>query len=158
MSITSVTSEALQLKLRELLPSQLGFGTDLSASDTIIPIIDLTAAAEGSALPQQLQEALSFSDITSTSTQNGTDTIINTTGFWLITYTATCTATNSECTLRLKNGVVTKNIFRQRQGSDKGTALTGFFTVFLQAGDEVEAFSGNTNLSLIHISEPTRPY
>jgi hypothetical protein len=60
MSISSVTSEALQLKLRQLLPSQQGFGTDLSASDTIIPIIDLTAAAEGSSLEPSLQQALSI--------------------------------------------------------------------------------------------------
>jgi hypothetical protein len=57
MSISTVTSEALQLKLRQLLPSQQGFGTDLSASDTIIPIIDLTAAAEGSDVPEFLQRA-----------------------------------------------------------------------------------------------------
>ena len=60
MSISSVTSEALQLKLRQLLPSQQGFGTDLSASDTIIPVIDLTAAAEGSSLEPSLQQALSI--------------------------------------------------------------------------------------------------
>ena len=64
MSISSVTSEALQLKLRQLLPSQQGFGTDLSASDTIIPVIDLTQAAEGSGLPSYLQTALAFSSIT----------------------------------------------------------------------------------------------
>lgn len=58
MSISSVTSEALQLKLRQLLPSQQGFGTDLSASDTIIPVIDLTASAEGSDVRPDLQLAL----------------------------------------------------------------------------------------------------
>jgi hypothetical protein len=60
MSISTVTSEALQLKLRQLLPSQQGFGTDLSASDTIIPIIDLTEAAEGSTVDPSLQQALSI--------------------------------------------------------------------------------------------------
>ena len=60
MSISTVTSEALQLKLRQLLPSQQGFGTDLSASDTIIPVIDLTSAAEGSDVNETLQSALAF--------------------------------------------------------------------------------------------------
>ena len=60
MSISTVTSEALQLKLRQLLPSQQGFGTDLSASDTIIPVIDLTRAAEGSDVPESLQTALAY--------------------------------------------------------------------------------------------------
>ena len=60
MSISSVTSEALQAKLRQLLPSQQGFGTDLSASDTIVPIIDLTASAEGSDVRQDLQTSLAY--------------------------------------------------------------------------------------------------
>ena len=65
MSISTVTSEALQLKLRQLLPSQQGFGTDLSASDTIIPIIDLTEAAEGSDVRETLQTAIAFDGSTS---------------------------------------------------------------------------------------------
>ncbi len=64
MGFSSVTSEALQLKLRQLLPSQQGFGTDLSASDTIVPIIDLTAAAEGSDVSESLQQALNFGGAT----------------------------------------------------------------------------------------------
>jgi len=82
MSISSVTSEALQLKLRQLLPSQQGFGTDLSASDTIIPIIDLTASAEGSDVRPDLQLALAFGSITANAIYNTTSTIINTTGFY----------------------------------------------------------------------------
>ena len=46
--ITSVTSEALQRKVRELLPSQRGFGEDLQAQNVIVPIVDLTRSAEGS--------------------------------------------------------------------------------------------------------------
>ena len=84
MSISTVTSEALQLKLRQLLPSQQGFGTDLSASDTIIPIIDLTQAAEGSDVPQNLQTALAFGSQTVFNTNNATDQIANTTGFYRI--------------------------------------------------------------------------
>ena len=70
MPISTVTSEALQLKLRQLLPSQQGFGSDLSASDTIIPIIDLTAAAEGSDVSESLQQALAFGSITAFSENN----------------------------------------------------------------------------------------
>ena len=82
MSITSVTSEALQLKLRQLLPSQQGFGTDLSASDTIIPIIDLTASAEGSDVRQDLQTSIAFGNATVVSVINTTTTIANTAGFY----------------------------------------------------------------------------
>ena len=84
MTISSVTSEALQLKLRQLLPSQQGFGTDLSASDTIIPIIDLTASAEGSDVRSDLQEALAFGSVTAFSTRNTTTTVVSNTGFFRI--------------------------------------------------------------------------
>jgi len=82
MTISSVTSEALQLKLRQLLPSQQGFGSDLSASDTIIPIIDLTSAAEGSDVSESLQQALAFNSITIFSETNSSSTIISITGFY----------------------------------------------------------------------------
>ena len=77
MSISSVTSEALQLKLRQLLPSQQGFGTDLSASDTIVPIIDLTEAAEGSEVPEFLQTALAYGSQTPFDATNTTTTIVH---------------------------------------------------------------------------------
>ncbi len=85
MSISTVTSEALQLKLRELLPSQQGFGTDLSASDTIIPIIDLTEAAEGSSVPSYLTNAINFGGATAVSVNNATVTLTSGTGFWRLT-------------------------------------------------------------------------
>ena len=58
--ITSVTSESLQAQIRALLPSQEGFGTDLMAQNVIVPVIDLTAAAEGSTVPQYLQNSVKF--------------------------------------------------------------------------------------------------
>ena len=88
MSISSVTSEALQLKVRQLLPSQQGFGDDLSASNTIVPIIDLTEAAEGSDVGVDLQQALD-SSTTTTSIVNSTTTIVNATGFFLVRGTIT---------------------------------------------------------------------
>jgi len=109
MSTSSVTSEALQLKLRQLLPSQQGFGTDLSASDTIIPIIDLTAAAEGSDIPESLQQALSFGSQTAFSVQNTTTTIQNNTGFWRIWGVAQMNA-GAGVSVNLTDGVTTKLI------------------------------------------------
>ena len=89
MSLSTVTSEILQAKLRELLPSQNGFGTDLSASDTIIPIIDLTATAEGASTPAILQNALSFGDQTAFKAANTTVTLANTPGFYRVVAGAT---------------------------------------------------------------------
>ena len=48
--IITVNSEELQSTIRDLLPSQSGFGSELQASNVITPIIDLTATAEGSVL------------------------------------------------------------------------------------------------------------
>ena len=58
--IITVNSETLQAQIRDLLPSQAGFGSELRASNVITPIIDLTATAEGSGLPQDFARALAF--------------------------------------------------------------------------------------------------
>ena len=79
--VIRVTSEALQSTIRDLLPSQNGFGDDLMASNVIIPTIDLTASAEGSSLPLELNNALAFDSQTSFQVTSGSTTIINTTGF-----------------------------------------------------------------------------
>ena len=78
--ITSVTSEALQLKIRQLLPSQTGFGSDLMAQNIIVPIIDLTATAEGSDVRSDLQSAMSFGGITDFNVRNATTTLITNPG------------------------------------------------------------------------------
>jgi hypothetical protein len=83
--ITSVTSEALQAKIRELLPSQQGFGEDLQAQNVIVPIIDLTAAAEGSGIGTSYQQALAFGSQTSFQLSNGNTDLANTAGFWRLT-------------------------------------------------------------------------
>ena len=90
--ITSVTSEALQAQLRNLLPSQEGFGTDLMAQNVIVPIIDLTRAAEGSSVPQNLQTSLAFGSQTAFSANNSTVVIANTAGFYRVNGIMTCVA------------------------------------------------------------------
>ena len=92
-----IKSQAIEDKVNQLLPSQGGFqaGVDFSASTTIIPIVDLTETAEGSALRQDLQKALSFTTATPFSVDNTTSTIINTTGTWRITATANAKPNNS---------------------------------------------------------------
>ena len=74
-----IKSPDLEDKINQLLPSQGGFaaGVDLSASTTIIPIVDLTESAEGSGLRQDLQQALSLTSVTSFAVNNTTTTIIN---------------------------------------------------------------------------------
>ncbi len=144
MSISSVTSEALQLKLRQLLPSQQGFGTDLSASDTIIPIIDLTAAAEGSDVPEYLQTALAFGSQTAFSQTNGSSTIISTTGFFRIIGTADIESPSSGTPrvahITATDGLSTKTIWgmtRDPNGAFYMDALPFDFTVFVNTGESI---------------------
>jgi hypothetical protein len=151
MSISTVTSEALQLKLRQLLPSQQGFGTDLSASDTIIPIIDLTEAAEGSDVPEFLQTALAFGSQTVFSARNATDVIANTAGFYRIVGSASMRSSsgaNVSAVLQMSDGLSTKNVYALTivNGSTDVSLSENFdLTVFLDTGDSISAISDSAD-------------
>ena len=146
MGFSSVTSEALQLKLRQLLPSQQGFGTDLSASDTIVPIIDLTAAAEGSDVPENLQTALAFGSQTAFSAANADVTIANTPGFYKIVACVVqfnSSGSGKVCSFDMTDGVTTKSIWAMETVAaiDAYTTQNVEFIVFLAAGESISANS-----------------
>lgn len=144
MSTSTVTSEALQLKLRQLLPSQQGFGTDLSASDTIIPIIDLTGAAEGSDVPQNLQTALAFGSITPFFAENSTVTIANTPGFYRVygNVSLSSAASAANGVLNLTDGLSTKALTSFQRLANGGSMTFSFdFVVFLANGESMTAVS-----------------
>jgi len=148
MTISTVTSEALQLKLRELLPSQQGFGTDLSASDTIIPIIDLTRAAEGSEVSETLQQALAFGSQTGFEINSGTVVIANTPGFYRIVGVLTSLVYSSppDGYLTLDDGTTTKEIwghYLNQASSTTGITSDSFdLVVFLASGETLSAVAG----------------
>ena len=132
MGFSSVTSEALQLKLRQLLPSQQGFGTDLSASDTIIPIIDLTAAAEGSDVSESLQQAIAYGSQTSFSSSNQTVTVVNTTGFYRVVGTAYILISGNSvrnATFSMTDGASPKTVWGFAEGASY-SPVTSFSTDF----------------------------
>ena len=142
MAISSVTSEALQKKIRELLPSQQGFGSDLSAQDTIVPIIDLTRAAEGSEVAESLQNALAFGSQTAFNANNAT---VNTTGFYRIFANASIMAAGF-AKLNMTDGSSTKLVWSQGYASSGGTATmcTNLdLIVFVGVGESVTAESNN---------------
>lgn len=146
--IRPITSEALEAQIRNLLPSQAGFGEDLQATNVITPIIDLTAAAQGETTGQNLQTAIAFGSSTAFSIINATTTLMNSPGFWQITYSSHCgygtgaTVTNFNIT----DGLSSKTFWSHfASGVPSGTgsaALTGYLIVFLRAGDSV---SGQSN-------------
>ena len=153
MSISTVTSEALQLKLRELLPSQQGFGTDLSASDTIIPVIDLTAAAEGSTVAVNLQTALAFGSQTAFDTNNTTTALAATPGFYRVIGSYSLFQRNCEVRLDMTDGSTTKEVFKQFMATNGGTTdlyITSIFdfTFFCATGITLNAVSNSTNATI----------
>jgi hypothetical protein len=157
MSISTVTSEALQLKLRQLLPSQQGFGTDLSASDTIIPIIDLTAAAEGSDVPEYLQTALAYGSNTSFVAAGATVTLQNTAGFYRVIGTCMNNVFNVAhlSKFEITDGVTPKIIwsFNGAAGNTDFVSESYDFTVFLNAG---ESLTATTTVSVFILAGSSR--
>lgn len=144
MSITRVTSEKLQLKLRQLLPSQFGFGDDITAQNTIVPIVDLTPAAEGTDVPEMLQTALAFGSQTTFNIRSATTVIANTPGFYRITcgiavYTQSAAAESA--ILQLNDGATTKDVWGLNYASfllNNTAAEKVDFTVFLGTGESVQ--------------------
>lgn len=154
--ITSVTSEALQAQIRNLLPSQEGFGTDLMAQNVIVPVIDLTSAAEGSSVPAYLSSAMAFGSITSFALTSGSTTIINTAGFWRIFGVSTLVndaagARRSE--IQMTDGLSTKDVFGHQAEAASGQpvrAISFDFNVYLDSGESVVGFvqSGASTLRI----------
>tara|TARA_R110000744_G_C19230479_1_gene548120 strand:+ start:372 stop:890 length:519 start_codon:yes stop_codon:yes gene_type:complete len=149
MGISSVTSEALQLKLRQLLPSQQGFGTDLSAQDTIVPIIDLTRAAEGSDIGVNLQEAFSFGSNTAFNVFGTTVAIANTVGFFKLQGNVVVQNTSSSCVIEFNDGTTSTNLLNYSLPLSAATKTAEFeFYVFLKAGVTLNAIASGTGASI----------
>jgi hypothetical protein len=129
-----IKSTLLEDKINQLLPSQGGqqAGVDLSASTTIIPIIDLTESAEGSSLRQDLQTSADNS-ITETTATNNTVTAVNTTGFYSVNIEI-ASSTSGNCFVEIFDGTTVKNI-RSYFGYSAGPRYAeDNFNVFLSAG------------------------
>lgn len=123
-----IKSTTLEDKINQLLPSQGGAqaGVDLSASTTIIPIVDLTESAEGSGLRQDLQSALSHTTSTTFSVLNTTTTVINTTGYYRIFgYFSGLTANpGPQGSIQLDDGTTVKTLVTYGQASGYATNET----------------------------------
>ena len=146
--IITVNSEALQTQIRDLLPSQNGFGSELQATNVITPIIDLTAAAEGSGLPEYLQTALAFGSQTAFSVANSTVVLANSPGFYRIVGVMTARAVNTleEVEISLSDGLSTKKVYSM--APDDTTSVVGFTAnvdlfVWLASGESVSTTSTN---------------
>jgi hypothetical protein len=132
------------------LPSQEGFGTDLMAQNVIVPIIDLTAAAEGSSTSLTLQEAWSFDGITTVEANNSTDVIANTAGFWRIIVGASLRSEAGQamqCAISMSDGLSTKTLWSIKTQAGNSATYdheTVSFTVFLNSGESISAVSNSS--------------
>ena len=147
--IRGVTSEALEAKIRALLPSQAGFTEELSAQNLIVPIIDLTAAAEGSETPQYLQTALAYGSQTAFSITNTSSTIADTPGFYrLFGVSSIGTKTGIDGnSFELTDGVTPKIIWRHQDRTNNIgniSAVQFDFFVFLAAGESILGVTDDT--------------
>jgi len=148
----TVKSENLENKINQLLPSQAGFGAgvDITASTTVIPIVDLTETAEGSLLRQDLQTAYGINS--TFDTVNGTtDTIINTTGYYRLygNYRSTSTGSNIGV-VRIEDGFTTTQIL-SFASSITGATEDFDIVIFLKAGTSCTVTTqGNSTINVVH--------
>ena len=153
--IITVNSESLQTQIRDLLPSQNGFGSELQATNVITPIIDLTSAAEGSTLPSNLQTALAFGSQTAFSITNTTTVIANSPGFYRLfgmTYNTNRGVAGSNVGFTMTDGATTKIIWNNTMisaSSDASNAIQFDFIVWLAAGESISGVSSSAASNII---------
>ena len=150
-----VTSEALEAKFRQVFPAQGGaeLVQDLFASGVIQPVVDFSTVAEGSVLPQQLQEAWDFATDAVVWINGTSGTLINNPGFWLVDVTCgfeAVTGSNGNVSqIELSDGLSTKIVWNMglAAGSsfqDSGVAaVEQKFVVFLRSGDSLTYQASN---------------
>lgn len=153
--ITTITSEALQAEIRRLLPSQRGFGSDLEASNVIVPTIDLTPTAEGSGLRTDLQTASSFGSINYSRRDNegtGSTTVVESPGFYkynlYMCLLTTGIASSHEVGLIIQRGGDSTTLHELRNNAgNENEAMTLFATetVYLRANDSLKVRSVGTD-------------
>lgn len=155
----TINSTAIEEKINQLLPSQGGFGAgvDLSGSTMVIPVVDVTNAAEGSILPTQLQQAFGLGSISTSEATNSTQTLSLSTGFWRVLSIITSEYTSSiggQGTVGLTDGSTTQNYLRVL-GNMSLTANTvqtvNDQVIFAKAGTSL-IISSNTTLTNVYVA------
>tara|TARA_Y100000004_G_C8941012_1_gene424211 strand:+ start:1346 stop:1879 length:534 start_codon:yes stop_codon:yes gene_type:complete len=152
--VKGITSESLESAYRNLTPSQQGFTEDLQASNVILPIIDLTASAEGSSVREDLQTAIAYGSQTSFNVTNTTTNLANTGGFWRIigsAYSTSSQASSNRSGFAITDGLSSKDVVKYRlDGGLNGPVVVPFdFIVFLRSGDTLTATTQSTNSSVV---------
>lgn len=152
-----IVNPGLEAQVAALLPSVAGYGGNLRSTNTIIPIVDLTASAEGSNVPESMQQAIAFGSQTAFSqVGSGTTVIINTPGFWRVIGTANIDTANANhtTTLSMTDGISVKNVWQMGNLSNVGSDSSSFavqfdLIVFLAAGESMSATCSTNSYTAI---------
>lgn len=142
-----VVSPSLETQVKNLLPSVAGYGGLLRATNTIIPVVDVSSAAEGSTLPQNLQEAFSFGSCTSFNCRNATVNLAATAGFWRIygNVTLVTGSGNVFVDFKINDGSSNKILWATEVPSGGIGNVNVDFIVFLRAQDTLNVESNSNN-------------
>jgi len=147
----TINSQTIEDKLNSILPSQGGYGAgiDFSASTMIIPVVDITEAATGAGLRQDLQTSLNLTNVTSFNILPSTNaTMVNTTGYWRIFGISALGdfAGAYEVKMELTDGTTTKIIYNMASSAtaiNEGVDHLPFdFIVYLKAGESLTGTAG----------------
>lgn len=156
---TRLTDETLEARFRETFRSQGGaeLVDDLYASGVIVPVVDFTAAAEGSALRQDLQSAWDFTT-GSAAVSNGNNTIVSNAGFWKVDLVFTSedisySPASTMAEVEISDGLSTKRVWFATSAANAGgatntAAFEESFLVFLRPGDDLVARSADARHTL----------
>ena len=148
-----IVNSGLEAQVAALLPSVAGYGGNLRATNTIIPVVDLTAAAEGSNVPESLQQALAFGSQTTFDVTNTTTTIISNTGFYRIFGTllsnANSPASSSIVDVIMTDGITDKIILSNQNRATTANVIPTIvpmdFIVFVASGQSVKITSAGVS-------------
>ena len=153
-----VTDEALEKKFRDTFKSQGGaeLVDDLYAQGVIVPIVDFTAAAQGSELRSDLQTAWDFATGYANVT-NTTTSLTVTPGFWRVNLNASVQDPSGSVEMRvfLQDGAGTgKIIWEYNVPASSATGAVTItptpFTVFVRSGDLLRV-NTNSTLAIIDV-------
>lgn len=117
------------------------------AQNVIVPIIDLTAAAEGTTVPELLQTSIAFGSQTAVLAQNGTVVAANTTGFWRLIGVAAVEPNSgvaNSITITMTDGLSVKTVWGLQITNTSPNGITHEqvdLTFWLAAGESVSVVS-----------------
>ena len=132
--IRVVNSDTIEQVIRNNLPSRLGFGSEIMASNVITPVLDITSAAEGSSLSTDLQQALSFGNATAFDVGNTTTDVASSPGFYRLTGCASSISSSSQANsvqITMTDGVSVKIMYEMEVPQNSGNTVNPTQTVDL---------------------------